>query len=183
MGEKSADNLLAGIEASKSRPLWRLLAGLSIRHVGARTAQVLEEHFGTIDAILAASEDELAEVNEIGPVIAHSIHTFFQSEAGRRTVEELRGFGVNFGQPVERRQPGADQKLAGQSIVVTGTLSRFKRDEIKELIHRLGGKASGSVSKKTDFVVAGEDAGSKLDKARELGVRVVSEEEFVEIIE
>jgi DNA ligase (NAD+) len=183
MGEKSADNLLAGIEASRSRPLWRLLAGLSIRHVGARTAQVLEEHFGMLDAILAASEDELAEVNEIGSVIAHSIHTFFHAEAGRRTVEELRSFGINFGQPVTKRKPSADQKLAGKTIVVTGTLSRFKRDEIKELIHELGGKASSSVSKKTDFVVAGEEAGSKLDKARELGVRVVSEEEFVEMIE
>ncbi|HUG90714.1 MAG TPA: NAD-dependent DNA ligase LigA, partial [Planctomycetaceae bacterium] len=183
MGEKSADNLLAGIEASKSRPLWRLLAGLSIRHVGARTAQVLEEHFGTLDAIMAASEDELAETEEVGPVIAHSVHTFFHSDVGRRTVEELRGFGINFGQPVTKRKPATDQKLAGQTIVVTGTLDRFSRDEIKELIHRHGGKASSSVSKKTDFVLAGADPGSKLEKARALGVRVVSEDEFLQFIE
>jgi DNA ligase (NAD+) len=182
MGEKSVDNLLAGIEASKSRPLWRLLTGLSIRHVGTRTAQSLEEHFGTLDAIMQGSEEELAETEEVGPVIARSIHTFFHAEAGHRTVEELRGFGINFGAPVVKRKPAVDQKLAGKTIVVTGTLSRYKRDEIKELIHDLGGKASGSVSKKTDFVLAGEDAGSKLDKARSLGVRVVSEEEFAAMI-
>jgi DNA ligase (NAD+) len=181
MGEKSADNLLAGIEASRARPLWRLLAGLSIRHVGARTAQVLEEQFGTLEAIMAASEEELAETEEIGPVIAHSIHAFFHSDAGRRTVEELRSFGVHFGKPVPRKKPAAG-KLSGKTVVVTGTLSRFSREEVQELIHTHGGKAAGTVSKKTDFVVAGESAGSKLDKARALGVPVLSEDEFMAMI-
>jgi DNA ligase (NAD+) len=182
MGEKSADNLLAGIEASRSRPLWRLLVGLNIRHVGTRGAQVLAEHFGTLDAIVAQSEESLAEVHEIGPVIASSVHAFFHSAAGRRLVEELRELGLNFGEPVAERPPPREGPLTGKSIVVTGTLTRFTREEINQLIHEHGGKAAGSVTKKTDFVIAGENAGSKLDKARKLGVPVISEAEFLEKI-
>lgn len=180
MGEKSVDNLLAGIEASRNRPLWRLLTALNIRHVGATTARALADHFGTLDEIAAQTEESLAEVEEIGPVIAKSIATFFHSKAGRRVVEELRAAGLHFGSPAERRQVTAGP-LAGKTIVVTGTLSHFTRDEIKEFIRAHGGKASGSVSKKTDFVVAGEEAGSKLDKARQLGVKVLSEEEFLQL--
>ncbi|MBW3543747.1 MAG: NAD-dependent DNA ligase LigA [Planctomycetes bacterium] len=183
MGEKSADNLLAGIEASKNRPLWRLLAGLGIRHVGTRIAQVLEANLGTLDALLQQSEEQLAEINEIGPVIAKSVYSFFHSDVGRQTVEELHALGLNFGTPVEKRPPTeADGPLAGKSIVVTGTLSRFTREEVKELILRHGGKAGGSVSKKTDFVIAGENPGSKLDKARELGVTVLDEDSFAELV-
>ncbi len=182
MGEKSVDNLLAGIEAAKQRPLWRLLTGLNIRHVGQRTAQVLADRFGLVDEILAQTEATLAEVDEIGDVIAKSIHAFFSSEVGRRTVDELRSLGVHMGDPVAAK-PEVEQKLAGKTIVVTGTLQKFSRDSIKELIHQLGGKAASSVSKKTSFVLAGEEAGSKLDKAKELGVPVMTEDEFVAMLD
>lgn len=181
MGEKSADNLLEGIAASKSRPLWRLLTGLTIRHVGARTAQILEDEFGTLDEILKQSVDELAAVNEIGPVIAQSVHDYFHSPIGRSIVAELRDLGLNFGSPVAKKKPAG--ALAGKTIVVTGTLQHFSRDAIKETIHKAGGKPAGSVSKQTDFVVAGDKAGSKLDKAKELGIRVLSEEEFMKLLE
>jgi DNA ligase (NAD+) len=181
MGEKSVDNLLAAIEASKSRALWRLLVGLNIRHVGARTAQILADRFGTLDEIARQSEEELAKVEEIGEVIARSIHAYFASDSGRQLVEELRGLGLNFGTPVAT-QPNNSQAgtLDGQSIVVTGTLTKFTREEIQELIHQHGGKPSSSVSKKTSFVVAGENAGSKLSKAQELGIPVLTEAEFLE---
>lgn len=182
MGEKSVDNLLAGIEHSKARPLWRLLTGLNIRHVGTRNAQILADRFGTLDEIMRQTEESLADVDEIGPVIAHSVAAFFTSDAGRKTVEELRRFGLNFGEPVAARPKAHAGKLEGKTVVVTGTLERFSRDEIKELIHQHGGKASGSVSRKTDFVIAGEKAGSKLDKAHELGVRVLSEDDFLQML-
>ena len=184
MGEKSVDNLLAAIEQSKTRPLWRLLTGLNIRHVGTRHAHVLADVFGTLDEIYRQSEDELAAVDEIGSVIAHSIHSFFASSAGRRLVEEFRALGLNLGQPVPKKEEAQQQSrpLAGKTIVVTGTLSRFKRDEIKELIHQRGGKPAGSVSKQTDFVVAGEKAGSKRTKAEQLGVPVLTEDEFLAML-
>ncbi len=171
MAEKSADNLLAGVEASRASPLWRLLTGLTIRHVGARTAQVLADEFGTLDEILKQSAEQLAAVNEIGPVIAQSVCESFHSPIGETIVAELRELGLNLGSPVTKKAAGA---LAGKTIVVTGTLQHFTRDSIKELIHKLGGKVSGSVSKQTDFVVAGEKAGSKLDKAKDLGIRVLT---------
>ena len=179
MGEKSVDNLLEGIEASKSRPLWRLLTGLTIRHVGARTAQILADEFGTLDEILKQSAQQLAAVNEIGPVIAQSIYDYFHSPIGTLIITELRELGINFGSPVTRQPAG---KLAGKTIVVTGTLQKFSRDEIKELIHAHGGNPAGSVSKQTDYVVAGEKAGSKLDKAKELGIPVLSEDDFVKLV-
>jgi DNA ligase (NAD+) len=184
MGEKSVDNLLEGIEQSKSRPLWRLLTGLNIRHVGTRVAQVLADQFGSLDEIARQTEEDLAEVNEIGPIIAHSVNSFFHSPFGRQIVEELRGQGLNFGTPVVKAEggPGKQGVLAGQTIVVTGTLSRLTREEAQELIHAHGGKPAGSVSKNTDFVVAGERAGSKLEKARLLGVRVLTEDEFLELL-
>jgi DNA ligase (NAD+) len=183
MGEKSVDNLLAGIEESKSRPLWRLITGLNIRHVGTRNAQVLADHFGLLDEIMKQTVESLAEVEDIGPVIAHSVHTFFNSAVGKNLVEDLRSFGLNFGEPKKERPKVAGGKLEGKSIVVTGTLTRFTREEINELIHTHGGKAAGSVSKKTDFVIAGESAGSKLEKAEKLGVKVISEDDFVKMLE
>lgn len=182
MGEKSVDNLLEGIEASKKRPMYRLLTALNVRHIGVTTARALADYYGSLDLVAAQSEEQLAEVDEIGPVIAKSVHTYFHSEFGKKILDDLRSVGLNFGEPVERKpdEVPENQPLTGQSIVVTGTLSRFKREEIKELILNLGGKAAGSVSKKTTFVVAGEEAGSKLDKAKELGVTVYSEAEFVE---
>lgn len=182
MGEKSADNLIAGIEASKARPVYRLLTALNVRHIGVTTARVLAEEFGSLDLIAAQSAEQLAEVNEIGPIIAQSVFDYFHSEFGQRILEDLRGVGLNFGQPVERKEkvPPENQPLGGKTVVVTGTLTRFKREDIKELIVTLGGKAAGSVSKKTSFVVAGDEAGSKLDKAKELGVTIFDEAQFVE---
>jgi len=182
-GEKSVDKLLAGVEASKARPLWRLLTGLNIRHVGTRNAQVLETEFGTVDALLAAEEEDLAETNEIGPVIARSVRAFFDTPANRQLIEDFRGLGLNFGTPVERKKAEAtDGPLAGKTIVVTGTLPTLGRQEAEELVRKHGGKASGSVSKKTDYVLAGTKAGSKLDKANQLGLKVIDEAAFLALV-
>ena len=182
IGETSVDNLLASIEGAKKQLLWRLLTGLNIRHVGTTNARVLTERFGTLDEIVCQSEESLAEVDEIGAVIAHSVCTFFSSPVGREIVADLRELGLNFGEPIPARPASDGGPLQGKTVVATGTLLRFTRDEIKEAIHRHGGKASSSVSKKTDFVLAGENAGSKLDKANKLGVTVISEAEFLEMI-
>ncbi len=182
-GEKSVEKLLTGIEVSKARPLWRLLTGLNIRHVGTRNAQVLEAEFGTLDAIMTASEDDLAATEEIGPVIAHSVRTFFDTPASRQLVEEFRAAGLNFGTPIQRAAvKEGDGPLVGKTVVVTGTLPTLKRQDADELILRHGGKPSGSVSRKTDFVLAGEKAGSKLDKATELGVKILDEAQFLALL-
>lgn len=184
MGVRSCDNLLAAIEESKTRPLWRLLTGLNIRHVGQRLAQVLASKFGTIEEMQKQSVEQLSAVDEVGPTIAESVYGFLSSDAGKRTVAQLTELGLNMGEPVpEDADGGGEKKLEGKTVVVTGTLVRFKRTEIKELIQEHGGRASGSVSKKTDFVVAGEAAGSKLTKAQELGIEVLTEDEFVTMIE
>ena len=182
-GAKSIDNLLSGIEASKQQPLWRLLTGLNIRHVGQTNARTLERAFGTIDEIAAQSEESLSNVDEIGEVIAASVHRFFKSEYGIRLVNELRELGLNLGQPIDRSNIPVNGQLVGKTLVVTGTMVRLKRDEIEQLIRDHGGKASGSVSKKTDFVVAGEAAGSKLTKAQVLGVKVLTEDAFLAMLE
>lgn len=176
MGEKSVDNLLGAIEASKKRMLDRVLAALNIPQVGVSTARLLAEHFGTMEALQAASPEMLMEVPGIGPEMAKSIHTFLTSEQGRKAIAGLRAAGVNMEQP--KKQTGGPQPFAGMSIVVTGTLPTYSRKEIQDLIVALGGKAVGSVSKSTSFVVAGEDAGSKLEKATALGVEVIDEAEF-----
>ncbi|QDT26429.1 DNA ligase [Gimesia panareensis] len=180
-GEKSIDNLLAGIESSKQQPLWRLLTGLNIRHVGASNARILEQEFGTIDEIIKQSVEDLAEVNEIGPVIAESVYNFFHSDFGQKLVSDLKELGLNMGTPVAKKEK-ASGVLDGKTVVVTGTLSQFTRGEAKELIVKHGGKASGSVSSKTDYLLAGEKAGSKLTKAQELDVPVLSEEEFLTML-
>jgi DNA ligase (NAD+) len=179
MGQKSSENLLAGIEASKNRGLARLLNALSIRHVGNRVAAVLAEHFGSMEALCEASVEELTNVEEVGQIIAKSVHEYVHSAHGKRTIERLAERGVSMTSPKRRAKAGP---LAGKTVVVTGTLVKYKRDEINELISSLGGRAASSVSKKTDFVVAGEEAGSKLDKAKALGVRVISEAEFDALI-
>jgi DNA ligase (NAD+) len=174
MGDKSAENVLAEIAASKKLPLERVIYGLGIRFVGERTAQFLAEHFGSLDAIMKASAEELEEVNEVGPRIAESIVEFFADEHNRKLVSDLRKAGLTF--TGQKKKKGT--KLAGKTFVLTGTLERHTRDEAKKMIEEAGGRVSGSVSKKTDYVVAGSDAGSKLDKARELGVSVIGEEEL-----
>ncbi len=178
MGEKSAENVLAEIAASKKLPLERVIYGLGIRFVGERTAQFLAEHFGSLDAIMKASADELEEVNEVGPRIAESIVEFFADEHNRKLVNDLRKAGLTF--TGQKKEKGT--KLAGKTFVLTGTLKRHTRDEAKTMIEDAGGRVSGSVSKKTDYVVAGSDAGSKLDKARELGVSVIGEEELEDLV-
>jgi DNA ligase (NAD+) len=190
MGDKSAQNVIDAIEAGRSRGLERLLAGLGINHVGNRVAYVLASHLGSLDALSSATEEELAAVHEIGPVIAHSVYDFFHNPAGKAAVAALQKVRIDPKMEVQKRTQGGlfeagpteDHPLAGQTVVVTGTLPALKRDEIEELILKLGGKASGSVSKKTSFLVAGEDAGSKLAKAKELGVPVLTEAEFLKKI-
>jgi len=151
--------------------------------IGQRTAQQLADHFGTMDALAAATVEQLGEVEEVGEIIAQSIHHYFHSEIGRKIIADLRSVGLNLGTPVKQKSaPPADSPIAGKTLVVTGTLERFKREEIQELIHNLGGKAASSVSKKTDYVVAGAEAGSKLDKAKQLGVKVLTEAEFLKLI-
>ncbi len=179
MGRKSSENLLAGIEASKDRGLARLLNALSIRHVGGRVAAVLAEHFGSMDALMEADVDRIGEVREIGPVIAQSVHDFLHGEFGRKAVGDLRAAGVKM---EATRQAGGSRALEGKTLVVTGMLKKYKRDEIEALIARHGGRAASSVSKKTDYLLAGEEAGNKLAKAKELGVKVITEEEFEGLI-
>jgi DNA ligase (NAD+) len=181
LAEKSADNLLEGIEASKGQPLARVLSALNIRHVGANTAELLAEHFGDIDTLMEADEEALQEVEGIGPEVAASVHTFFASQSGENTIRELKAVGVNMRQP--RRDAGRrSDALRGKTVVVTGTLEKYSRKEIEDLVKQSGGKATGSVSKKTDYVVAGENPGSKLNKAQKLGVPVLNEAEFEQLI-
>lgn len=185
LGAKSVDNLLAGIDASRERPLWRLLTALNLRHVGTRTAQLLADRFGSMDALMQATEAQLAEVEEIGDVIAKSVHAFFASDYGRQIVAELKQLGLNMGSAADAEAAAARQssgQLSGKTLVVTGTLARFKRDEIHAMIQKHGGRPAGSVSKNTDFLIAGTDAGSKLDKAQSLGVAVLSEDEFLAMV-
>jgi DNA ligase (NAD+) len=177
MGDKSASSVLASIEASRSRPLDRLLAGLGIRHVGNRVAYVLATHFLSFDALAVATAEELSAVHEIGDVIAQSVHDFFHSSAGKKIIHELKAVGID--PKMEKPATSENLPLAGKTVVVTGTLPTLERKEAEDLIVKLGGKASGSVSKKTSFVVAGESAGTKLDKAKELRIEVVDEAEFL----
>ena len=177
MGEKSAQNILDEIENSKRLPLERVIYGLGIRFVGERTAEFLAEHFGSMDALEHASVEELQNVDEVGPRIAESIAEFFSIPANRKLVERLREAKLTL--TGEKKQRGT--KLAGKTFVLTGTLPRFTRDEAKKMIEDAGGKVTGSVTRKTDYVVAGSDAGSKLDKARELGVAVIDEKQMEEL--
>ena len=173
MAEKSAQNVLAALEKSKQTTLPRFLFGLGLRHVGEATAKDLARHFGTLDAIMDASVEQLLQVPDVGPVVARSLHTFFQQPHNREVVEQLRACGVTWpeGAPAER----APQVLAGKTVVLTGTLPTLSRDAAKDMLEAAGAKVAGSVSKKTSYVVAGEDAGSKLARAQELGVPVLDE--------
>jgi DNA ligase (NAD+) len=173
MAEKSAQNIVDALEKSKQTTLPRFLYGLGIRHVGEATAKELARHFGTLDAVMDASVDALLEVNDIGPIVAQAIRTFFDQQHNREVVEQLRACGVRW--PEGEAAAAGPKPLAGKTLVLTGTLPTLGRDAAKDLIEAAGGKVSGSVSKKTHYVVAGTEAGSKLDKAQELGIAVLDE--------
>jgi DNA ligase (NAD+) len=179
MGEKSAEKILKNIDASRRAPLPRILNGLGIPFVGERTGQFLAEHFGDLDKIAAASEAELQEAGEVGPKIAKSIRGFFDEKHNRDLIERLRREGFNFTHEIKRKAAGP---LAGLTFVLTGTLPTLAREEAKSRIESASGKVVGSVSKKTNYVVAGEEAGSKLDKARDLGIPVIDEQELLRMI-
>jgi len=181
MGEKSAVSLLAAIERSKHTTLARFIFALGIRNVGEATAKDLAQHFGSLDNLLSADADSLQQVHDVGPVVAQSIAAFFSEAHNLEVIEQLRACGVNW---VEHQpQPATDQPLNGKTFVLTGTLVALSREQAKEKLEALGAKVTGSVSKKTDYVVAGAEAGSKLDKALELGVAVLDEQQFLELLE
>lgn len=181
MADKSAHNLLASLEKSKSTTLARFLFGLGIRHVGEATAKDLARHFGALDAVMDAGVEALLAVNDVGPVVAQSIRTFFDQPHNREVVEQLRACGVHW--PEGPPAPRAALPLAGKTVVLTGTLPTLGRDEAKALLEAAGARVAGSVSKKTDYVVAGAEAGSKLDKARELNITVLDEDGLRELLD
>jgi DNA ligase (NAD+) len=180
MAEKSAQNILAALEKSKQTTLPRFLYGLGIRQIGESTARDLAKHFGSLDAIMDATEEQLLEVNDVGPIVAHSLRTFFDQPHNREVMEQLRAVGIKWeeGEPAQR----APQTLTGKTFVLTGTFPTLSRDQAKDMLEASGAKVSGSVSKKTSYVVAGSDAGSKLDKAKELGVEVIDEAQMLALL-
>ncbi len=178
LGTKSAENLLAAIRASKENPLFRVLYALGIRHIGQKAAKLLSEHFGSMEAIMNASEEALSAIDGFGGIMARAVVDYFSHPSSRHLVEQLAALGVNMVDTTERK----DDRFAGMTFVLTGTLPTMTRNEAAELIERYGGKTSGSVSKKTSIVLAGEEAGSKLVKAQQLGIRVINEEEFKAMI-
>ena len=180
MADRSALNILEALEKSKRTTLPRFLFGLGIRHVGEATAKELARHFGTLDAVMGASEETLLGVSDVGPIVAKSIRTFFEQPHNREVVEQLRACGVTW--PEGAPADAGPKPLAGMTLVLTGTLPTLGRDAAKDLIEAAGGKVSGSVSKKTSYVVAGTEAGSKLDKARELGLAVLDEAGLLELL-
>jgi DNA ligase (NAD+) len=182
MGQKSVTNLLAAISASRDQPLWRLLAGLGIPHVGVTVARTLAASLGTVDRLAAASIEDLCSIQEIGEIMATAIHSWFRDPSVLTLLEKLRFDGLNFGErDPQELAPASDGPFKGTIWVLTGTLSR-PRDETAELIRLRGGKVSGSVSAKTTYLLAGEEAGSKLEKAQKLGVKVLTEDEFRKLI-
>jgi DNA ligase (NAD+) len=178
IGEKSANNLLAAIEKSKTRPLHRLVKALGIRHVGERTARDLAEHFGSLIKLSEATYDQLINIPEVGPRVAESIVRFFSDSENLECLEKLQSAGVNMKEGIRPPLPEEPSPFLGKTIVFTGALKRRTRKEAEDLISRLGGKTSGSVSRNTDYVIAGEDPGSKYDKAKAFGTRILTEEEF-----
>jgi DNA ligase (NAD+) len=181
MAEKSAQNIVDALEQSKATTLPRFLFGLGIRHVGEATAKELVRHFGDIDALMDATEEQLLEVNDVGPTVALSIRTFFDQPHNREAVQQLRACGIHW--PAIEATSDAPKPLAGLTLVITGTLPTLGRDAAKALIENAGGKVAGSVSKKTSFVLAGTEAGSKLEKAQELGVAVIDEAVLREMLD
>ena len=182
MGKKSAENLLQGIQVSKQRGLSRVLNAITIRHVGQRVAMVLARRFGSAASLTSAGLEELSNTEEIGPIIAKSVYEFCRSDEGKQVFEQLAHAGVSL-ETSEEDSVDRSGVFANKTLVVTGTLEHFSRDEIERVIEKLGGKASGSISKKTDYLVAGQAAGSKLQKAEQLGVKILTEAEFRELAE
>jgi len=179
MAEKSAANVIEAIANSKTRPLWRLLGALGIRHIGGQSAQILADHFGSLSALVAAKEEDLAAIDQIGPTMAKSVCEYFRDPENRSVIDQLVAAGVK-PEPPETR---LSTKLAGKTFVLTGTLENFTRQQAEWVIRQAGAKASSSVSKKTDFLLSGENPGSKLDKAKKLGIEVINEKQFMEMIE
>jgi DNA ligase (NAD+) len=181
MGRKSAQNFLDALEASKKRELWRLIFGLGILHVGAGSAKSLARTWSSLDELANASVEQLTDTEDIGPVIAQSLHQWFNTLKNRELIERLRVSGLNF--KSSATTPKAQSSaIADKTFVITGTLPTLKREEAAAKIEALGGKVSGSVSKKTDYLVAGEEAGSKLSKAQELGVTVIDEAGLLKLL-
>ncbi len=180
MGEKSAENLIQALEASKKQPLARVLAGLGILHVGGRAAEVLADELGSIEALLEADTERLEGIDEIGPVMAESIYRFCHTPQTRTLIEDLRSLGLEMPGPARRKKTGG--ALAGKTIVVTGSMAGYSRSDMEALIKQQGGKPTGSVSKKTDLVVVGENPGSKLTKAQQLSVETISADEFLKLV-
>ncbi len=180
MAEKSAANIINALEASKHRPLWRLIAALGIRHIGSQSAEILAEELGSLEALMKADEDRLQSIEQIGPIVAKSVYEYFRDEKNCRIIEELLAEGLKPERPGRRKRRTS---LAGKTIVVTGALEKFTRKEIEQAIKDNGGKAASSVSKKTDFVLAGKEPGGKIDKARKLGIKVISETQFLAMVE
>jgi DNA ligase (NAD+) len=181
MGKKSAEKLIGQIESSKTRELHRLLLGIDIRHVGERNAKVLAKHFRSIDNLASATEEELVAIPEIGPILAASVYEFFHDDRNLELIERLRAAGVQLEMDASSTA-ALDDRFVGKTFVLTGKLEKYTRDEAAKLIEDRGGRVSSSVSKKTDYVVAGEDAGSKLTKAESLGVAVLSESDFAAML-
>jgi len=178
MAAKSAGNVVDAMDKSKTQPLWRFIAALGIRHIGSQSAQILAEYFGSLEALMSTEQQELADIDQIGPIMAESVCEYFTDEKHLEIVRQMLAAGVSPEQPKIRRS----DKLAGKTIVVTGTLENLSRQQAQQAIRQAGAKSSGSVSKKTDFVLAGKNAGSKLEKATKLGVEVITEEQFMEMI-
>jgi DNA ligase (NAD+) len=177
MAEKSANNLLAAVERSKSPPLEKFIYALGIRHVGEHMARVLAGSFMTLDSLLEATEDDLLAIRDVGPEVANSITRFFSEQSNKRVIEKFRKAGVK---PVEKPRL-KETLLAGKSFVFTGTLSKLTRNEAREIVESLGASATESVTKTTDYVVAGESPGSKLGKARASGIKIIDEKEFLKL--
>lgn len=180
-GTKSVENILSAIESSKDKPFEKVLFAIGIKHIGERTAKLIANHFGSIDKLSTAAADEIDDIYEIGPAIAESLFKFFRDEKGKKLIEKLRASGLKF----EISKSGSvseNENFKGKIFVLTGTLGKYTRTEAGEIIEKLGGRVSASVSKKTDYILAGEEAGSKLDKARKLGVKIISETDFEKLL-